>query len=189
MQDLEFNFIAVRPGTKATSSKPILRVTSSPNHFTLNPNAVDLLGVQKGDKVIMLHTKTGNPDATYFIAKATDNDESAKHGEVGGSLHFSYSGIYGSIYAEELERSIVSFDELIDRGLYKIVVTPKGNKNKRGNIAIDYELKSVGEFDVNGDVREIFALTNRKERPVGNSDTDAEIESEVENEVEEIIED
>ena len=160
MENLSFSVI--RPGVKNVSAKAQIVATSSPNHFVMNAVAVDALQVKKGDRVILLHVQNDDPDARYYIAKAVDGEDGALLGEVGSSLHFNYAGIYGSIYLDDPKRAMVGFDELIEAGVYREVITKKGNKAKRGLNTVTYDLTSVGEHDINGYVREVFAFTNRK---------------------------
>ena len=177
----ELNFKVVKAGQKSIASKPELKCSTSPNHFVLNPVAVDLMDVRAGEGIVMLAMPSEDGDRRFFIAKGYDTDEAvAKLGTVGTSLHFNYAGIYSAIYMEDMKRSVVSLDELIDSGLYKEVITAGGNKAKRGTKTIKYTLEPVGEFDVEGVVREVYALTARKESLTSSEEELVEENAEIE---------
>jgi len=179
MENLDFNFKVVTSGQKSIASTPELKVTSAQNHFNLNSVAADLMGVKEGDRVLMLHMPNEDPDARFFITKAVGDEKSALLGGTGSTLHFNYSGIYGAVYMNDAVRAIVSIKELHKNGLYGEFVTPKGNKALRGLMTIDYTLESVGEHDINGTVRPVFALTNRVENSLVNENSaPTEIEEE-----------
>ncbi len=167
MENLNLTFNVVRAGTKAIASTPELKISSAQNHFVLNSVALDLMKVAKGDGVLLIMNPSEDDDMRYFIAKAVDGEKSALLGETGSSLHFNYAGIYGSIYMNEQERAIISVTELMDKGFYSEYETPQGNIAKRGSMTLTYTLLSIGEHEIDGEVREVFALTNRKEKGLG----------------------
>ena len=157
------NFKVVTAGTKMIASTPEIRVTSAINHFVLNSVAVDTLGIEEGDKVLMLQMPNEDPDSRFFIAVAEGDEKSALLGKTGSSLHFNYSGIYGAMFINDAERAIVGVKELLSKGVFENFITPQGNKVARGLMTVDYTLEPVGEHEINEVVRPVFALTNRVE--------------------------
>jgi hypothetical protein len=118
-----FKDALVASGTKSVNEAyPELVLTSSYNGFRINRKAAKMLGVDEGDRVLMFDAKyTGaeSEEDRYYIGKEVvapgNKPQGAKIGKSSNS--FNYSGIYGTMLANDFEISSITTDELIAKGL------------------------------------------------------------------------
>lgn len=177
MENMEFNLESLEivvAGSKNIQSTPIVSVKPTMNHFVINMVAADMMGLKIEDYVTMVYAPGDNGDRRFFITKAIESEKGARLGKAGSSLGFNYAGIFGSAYLDDAKRKHVSIDELIEKGLFHVNTTEGGAKSKRGIMNVHYGIESLGMVKLNGEVREVFALVNRKESLVNPNEVDSD---------------
>lgn len=118
-----FKDALVASGTKSVNeSYPELTLTSSYNGFRLNRKAAKMIGVDEGDRVIMFDAKytgaEGEEDRYYIGKEVVAEDGKPQGAKIGKSANsFNYSGIYGTMLANDFDIASITTDELITKNL------------------------------------------------------------------------
>ena len=168
---LDFRKGLVKSGSKNTGgADPILKVNSTYNTFTLNPKALSLLGVAKGDFVVLYDMWDKGADDHYnnrfYISKGFEWNGVQQGAKIGDNGNFSYNKVWGAFMAEDLEIDEITGDQLVARELAipREIVLKNGGVQK-GYIALKKAtgtLEQVGETTVevvDGVEVELFAVT------------------------------
>jgi len=121
MESLNFSKGAVKSGTKNVSEAYAqITLTSTYNHFKLNNKALAALDVVKGDTVVMFDMKPqGASDQTdrYYICKGWKTKEGVEGAKIGANNSYSYSGIYTTMLANDIENDSIAPEDLVKTGL------------------------------------------------------------------------
>ena len=169
MKTLDFKSAFVPSGKKVTNeSAPLLTLTSLYNGFKLNNKAAKLLGVSKGDRVVMFDMIDPNDpceqEERYFIAAGFERYGEEQGAILGATRAFNYSSIYGTILAGEVGLESITREALTEKGLLENTgYTDVSTKT------ITMELvpfQDGAEIEVFDDVEpfKLYRLTNFKEK-------------------------
>lgn len=162
MRTIDFGSARIKSGTKVRNeSEPILTLTSGYNGFKLNGLAMSTLGVKQGDKVVLFSDFDPNDpveqEERYYIAKEVD--EALEGATIGVNNLFSYSGIWGTMLANDKTLQSVTPDVLVEKGL--MTINDKNTKIATKTcdmILVPYQ--DGKEIDVDGVMVKLFQLTN-----------------------------
>ena len=145
-----FNFAAgaVKSGTKVVSSATAsLGIKTTYNSLALSNKAMLMMGLVKGDLVRMYDMKAQgveNQNERFYISKAFEENGKTNGSKIGDNNAFSYSTIYSSLLANDIEVESLTVKELVNRGLMEHRL---GNKKDGGTYDMYVALKK-GSGDI-----------------------------------------
>jgi hypothetical protein len=196
MKVVNFKTALVKSGIKVAneSTTPQLILSSTYNGFKLNDAGAALIGVNKGDNVVMFDNYDVDDPCTqeerYLICASdgwltgtvTKKGVEIEHGALLGTTRaFNYSHIYGTMLNDDADVAIASAEFLEKAGL--IVVTPSGSKVSTKTITwelVPYQDEPIEIAD--GIERMVYRLVDpfsKAHNPKGlNSEADVEVDVE-----------
>ncbi len=144
---LSFVGKTVQSGSKLTGfMNPTISVNSTKDQFTLDQKAMDLLGVQENDYVVLIDNHKGefDPEAPrFYMTKGYMKDGGQKGAKIGKNKSFSYSVIWGAMLANEDGKTQISIAELEANELVIQRETKKGGISTIGLKKILYNLEVI----------------------------------------------
>lgn len=167
----------VNTGTKASNDViPTITVLGIPNKFNLNRLATDLMGLRVGNRVKMFDLdKDGVDNAIderFFIAKASDTDNtaakvaasnSAVKSESGVDMAFNYAGIWSCLVQGEQGAIELGYEAMCEKDVVVKGETSGNNVRYRSAYAVKLEVQPVGPAVIEDvEYEMVYVLTNIK---------------------------
>lgn len=175
------------------SSFPEMTISVTKDKFSLNEEALKLMGLNAGDKVVMFDMNQGaepedllpTREGRFYIAKNDFNDE--KRGLIGKTGGFNYTGIWSAILVGQPNVLGKSNNDLKQMGLVIETVSESGFTAVKGTKRFNVEIvpfvdeKGNDTFDIGADEKKaIFLLKNFREVEFDYNDEEESVEETVE---------
>lgn len=154
---LKFNFKAanVKSGSRSTSeSAPFMTLSTSLNSFKLNKTAMSALGITEGERIVLFDAfgqgELESNDERFYIAAAQYDIDGVEQGAIVSKklLGFSYSSVYASMLANDVNVGGMTIPELLDAGLVSSRTNESGNTTYSATKSIVYKLVPFGDEPV-----------------------------------------
>ena len=174
--DFNFDLTIIKPGTRYATNVPLFKTSTTYNRMELNAAAALLCEVKEDDRILIFDNNKEVKDVNaiyYFIIHPTQGARLSGDSRKA----FSYAGPYAGMVIGDPTLHTGN-----DTDLEKANLLAPGIKGKSALYTVEYTVVKTGkQYPFNGEMYEVYALTNRTQNEVNRDleeeDTTAEQEN------------